>query len=719
MKIKEEPISEGEDEEPLFKRTAKLKASFVIRRLCETGEVLSDEEDPDFETFRPDPRLNDPVVLTNDDDDDDGSSAEPLVLSINNTNSSPASINNKTINPSSSLPSLTQNPAVSQEFVHRTPLSTQYVPRFVNMRMNNANNSPFQSNVPIKYLPNHYIEMMLSRILWHVKESIQALSLEISSLKPELIELLIRKSVVLTAEESYNFEKCEPNFLETQINDLAKIALREFPCTKLLHWLSNTLSTPSTATPGASSPQLVSNSAATSVSTLGTPQMTVRSHIDPNIRNFVPVMVGDTSLSIRSPPIRMLNQLSFRSPSSFVHRPVRVVPPPQYLDPVTRVPFSYTFPPVDTARFVNPRYHHIPRIPVNNPPRTIFSTPDSVKHSEIRHSDKSKTNSTNVAGPSSISPPSLSIINSMNSIPSLDSSLLCNITNVRSLKTTNEPTVVCLDDNDDDEIVVSKTSNVTHATETNKKVKTVLGPHRFYKPPVKNLDHKNEASPGVKQKLSLKQKGQVRYKDLVNQKFAIQSAVTSDAVVDLTDADPVVPIEISTDETKDQSKEKSEEKLKEKSDDKPKEKLKDRLKEKLEDKLKDKIKNEIIKERLENKIKEKLEDEMMKGKLQEAFKEKIEHKSKEKVEDKIMKETLEEEFKEKSEDKSKENSSEEFKEKVEDKLNKQSEDNSKKNTEEITDDKCEEKNTEKLLEENCEGKLEELKCVEEFQSVDE
>ena len=47
VQVKEEPMSEGEEEEELFKRTAKLKASFCIQRYLEQDSGDSADEEPD------------------------------------------------------------------------------------------------------------------------------------------------------------------------------------------------------------------------------------------------------------------------------------------------------------------------------------------------------------------------------------------------------------------------------------------------------------------------------------------------------------------------------------------------------------------------------------------------------------------------------------------------------------------------------------------------
>lgn len=92
--------------------------------------------------------------------------------------------------------------------------------------------------IPIKYLQNDCIELLLSHIIFYVVKFIKEMYLEPGELKPDKVQELIAKGAVITVKDNYKLEDLqEPKFLEAQINDLTQIAVKYLPYDKLMGML--------------------------------------------------------------------------------------------------------------------------------------------------------------------------------------------------------------------------------------------------------------------------------------------------------------------------------------------------------------------------------------------------------------------------------------------------------------------------------------------------
>ena len=282
--VKEEPVSE--EEEPLFKRSSKLKAQLILSRYNQTGgdanvygddyipDIIRREEDAAVNSFHIHAELpplpdNHTSSSTNDNNDNNNSVISPLSsmpeIDTSNHNAdtpplpqpSPSpkktrrSRSRRTSASSTNSASATSNAISSTTttagevditasnstlVVENGEVSNGTEPDGGGMfryAVSNVDNAvPIECNVPITSIVQEDIRRMVTRVLHLLKQLIEHLRLPHSSIQ-EYMRPLLMKSVVVAIRESYTGNKFEASFLEQQIQDFTEIVQRELPFDQL------------------------------------------------------------------------------------------------------------------------------------------------------------------------------------------------------------------------------------------------------------------------------------------------------------------------------------------------------------------------------------------------------------------------------------------------------------------------------------------------------
>lgn len=272
VQVKEEPVSDRESatEEDYFKRTAKIKASFVIRRYCETGGDNENElQKSDSEEY---------VDAAEDFSEEVEHTSKAWVPTIARTfphNTSepdkefplePNAISDPLeFRPSMVSPSFTGS---SQEIIYISPNKDAYIhaaaydpvvetgrdaenlpgpeilidvsndaadkqPTAVDLAPDNSANASSPLFNVLQNVPGNKVKSKVARVVFLVRKLIDGLNLKPSQVH-EYVEALIAKAVIFTIRESYVGGKPDGMMLEKQINDLTEIVLNDIPYERLM-----------------------------------------------------------------------------------------------------------------------------------------------------------------------------------------------------------------------------------------------------------------------------------------------------------------------------------------------------------------------------------------------------------------------------------------------------------------------------------------------------
>jgi hypothetical protein len=301
LRVKEEPLSDNEDIEDVnFKRTAKIKASFVIRRYCETGgdndndeEVRNKSDGEEYipeqssdhdicEDTRPVTYLPPPVILNQE-------TRPPVYLPVPSplvetlfhrtmldvdpsspyasTPSSNDGFPMETMQysdplefrPSMVSPTFSMSNTETEQTNYPSPISntnTMHTNNYshtdnstTHRRTANASLREPGARLVSGITPQHLsttsddkIKTKISRVVFLVRKLVDVLNLQPPQVH-EYVEALIAKAVVFTIRESYSGRKPDALMLEKQINDLTEIVLNDMPYEQLVSLLCKSRNT--------------------------------------------------------------------------------------------------------------------------------------------------------------------------------------------------------------------------------------------------------------------------------------------------------------------------------------------------------------------------------------------------------------------------------------------------------------------------------------------